>query len=325
MNVGGPDRPVGGLAVRPPQGVELRPAGRDDLDGVLRLLAQRASVEPAELDEPVAVERWDALVRSIDSLPFLAMADGDAAGVLLLFFRRRLNFATWEGWVPELIVAERHRGRGIGRALLRVAIEEWRLRGAHRLSVEIGPGEEAGRALLSGMGFGEAFLRFSLDPIPAPIAPVVTADSALSLREIREDDFDSASRLVAEMGAHRSPVPDRMEAVERAYREIVRRPSDASLIAERDGKAIGICTLEIRSTLRRRAPEAWIPELVVSERFRGQGIGRALLDRALRTAQERGAGRAVLESGAQRATAQALYRSLGFEEAGSVYTLVRDR
>lgn len=325
MSVGGPDRPVGGLAVRPPPGVELRPAARDDLDAVLELLAQRSAVDAPELSGQATAERWDALLASIDASPFLAIADGQAVGLLLLSFRRRLNFATWEGWVPELVVAADHRRRGIGRSLLRVAMEEWRLRGAHRLSVEVAPGEEPGRALLSGMGFEESMLRFTLDSLRADVEPAAVGAPIVVTRELRENDFAAASRLVAEMGAHRSPLPDRMDAVERAYREIVRRPSDASLIAERDGAAIGICTLEVRSALRLNDPEAWIPELVVSEPFRGHGIGRALLDGALHTARQRGATRAVLESGRQRATAQALYRSLGFVAAGSVFTLLRDR
>jgi len=320
----GPDRPVGGLAVRPPAGVELRPAARDDLDAVLALLAQRESAPALAIEPDAAAERWDVFLRSIDSAPFLAVADGEAAGVLLLSFRRRLNFATWEGWVPEVVVSAAHRRRGIGRALLRVAIEEWRLRGAHRLSVELAQDEDEGRALLSGMGFQDAFLRFSLDPIrPGPTREPLPP--SVSLRSLREDDFPAASRLVAEMGAHRSPLPDRMDAVERAYREIVRRSTDASLLAEWDSTAVGICTVEIRSTLRRQAPEAWIPELVVTEQSRGQGIGRALLEGALQAARERGAARVALESGPQRVTAQSLYRSMGFQPAGSVFTLLRDR
>jgi len=320
----GPDRPVGGLAVRPPAGVELRPAARDDLDAVLALLAQRESADALEIEPAAAAERWEVFLRSIDSAPFLAVADGEPAGVLLLSFRRRLNFATWEGWVPELVVSAGHRRRGIGRALLRVAIEEWRLRGAHRLSVELAPDEEAGRALLSAMGFQDAFLRFSLDPIgPEPQRRAVPP--SVTFRALREDDFPAASRLVAEMGAHRSPVPERMDPVERAYREIVRRSTDASLLAEWDSTAVGICTVEIRSTLRRQAPEAWIPELVVTEQSRGQGIGGALLEGALQAARERGAARVALESGPQRVTAQSLYRSMGFQPAGRVFTLLRDR
>ena len=320
----GPDRPVGGLAVRPPAGVELRPAARDDLDAVLALLAQRESAPALEIEPGAAAERWEVFLRSIDSAPFLAVADGEPAAVLLLSFRRRLNFATWEGSVPELVVSAGHRRRGIGRVLLRVAIEEWRLRGAHRLAVELAPGEEAGRALLSGMGFQDMFLRFSLDPI-GPERQQAAHPASVTLRSLREDDFPAASRLVAEMGAHRSPLPDRIDAVQRAYREIIRRSTDASLLAERDGAAVGIATVEIRSTLRRQTPEAWIPELVVTEQSRGQGIGRTLLEGALQAAGERGAERVALESGPQRVTAQSLYRSMGFEPAGSVFTLLRDR
>src|SRR5438132_13379553 len=77
MSVGGPDRAVGGLAVRPPPGIELRPAARDDLEAVLGLLAQRTSLEAPELDGPAATERWNELLRSIDSSPFLAIAEGE--------------------------------------------------------------------------------------------------------------------------------------------------------------------------------------------------------------------------------------------------------
>ena len=224
----GPDRPVGGLAVRPPAGVELRPAARDDLDAVLALLAQRESAPALEIEPGAAAERWEVFLRSIDSAPFLAVADGEPAAVLLLSFRRRLNFATWEGSVPELVVSAGHRRRGIGRALLRVAIEEWRLRGAHRLAVELAPGEEAGRALLSGMGFQDMFLRFSLDPI-GPERQQAAHPASVTLRSLREDDFPAASRLVAEMGAHRSPLPDRIDAVQRAYREIIRRSTNGTV------------------------------------------------------------------------------------------------
>jgi ribosomal protein S18 acetylase RimI-like enzyme len=323
MNIG-PDRPVGGLAVRPPSNVELRPAGREDLPAVLMLLGEREVTGRPSLAETAARERWEELIGSADASPFLAIDQGEPAGLLLLSFRRRLNFATWEGWVPELVVAQAHRRKGIGRALLRVAIEEWRLRGAHRLSVELGSGEDAGAALLSAMGFEKALLRFSLDEIANRSASGRVSPGA-EIRSLAEADFAAASRLVAEMGPLRSPLPDRMDAVERAFREIVRKPADASLVAEEGGTVIGICTLEIRTDLRSNSIEAWIPELVVSEPFRGRGLGRALLQSGLRLARERGAGRAALESGPQRATAQALYRSVGFEPAGSFFTLLRDR
>jgi ribosomal protein S18 acetylase RimI-like enzyme len=321
----GPDRPVGGLAVRAPAGVELRPAGRDDLDAVLSLLAERETVPAPDIQPETARARWDQIIGSVDASPYLAIADGATVGLLLLTFRRRLNFATWEAWVTELVVAPEFRRRGVGRALLRVAIEEWRLRGAHRISVELANREEAGAALLTGMGFEDWMLRFRQEPIRLDDRGGAVAPPDLNIRRIRDDDVDAVTRLVAEMGPRRSPVPDRMDAVRRSFREVIAMPGDRSIVAEQDGRLVGICTLETRGTLRTEAREAWIPELVVTEPMRGQGIGRRLLATALQTAADGEAGAAVLESGRTREIAQAMYRSRGFVMVGSVFTLLRDQ
>ena len=319
---GGPDRPVGGLSVRAPAGVELRPAGRDDLEAVLALLADREELPPPAIDAGAAHDRWERVIGSVDASPFLAIADGVPAGLLILVFRRRLNFATWEAWVPELIVARAFRRRGIGRALLRVAIEEWRLRGAHRLAVEVASGEQAGRSLLAGLGLEDAFVRFRLEPMTTLGRE---APSGVTTRAVEPDDFEAVTRLVAEMGPHRSPVPERMDAVRRSFDELVRRPEAAWRVAAHGGSVVGLCTLELRETLRARAPEAWIPELVVTEPMRGTGIGAWLLDRSVADAMDRGAIGAALESGARREVAHALYRSGGFTPEGNVFILIRDR
>ncbi len=258
----------------------------------------------------------------MDAAPFVAIADGTPCGVLIEVFRRRLNFATWEAWVPELVVAEPFRGRGIGRALLRIAIEEWRLRGGHRLSAEIEPGEAVGEALLARMGFEDAFLRFRLEPMATRGRP---APPDVVLRGIEPGDAEPVTRLVAEMGPRLSPVPERMGAVARTFRELNSRTADRSLLAQRGGVVVGVCTAELRGTLRRDAPELWIPELIVSEPMRGSGIGAALLDAVIAAGRDAGAGSAVLESGPRRASAHRLYAAAGFGAAGGVFTLLRDR
>jgi len=205
----GPARPVGGLAVRPPAGVELQPAGRDDLVTVLRLLGERESLAPP-LSSQAARDRWERIIGSVDASPFLAIAEGEAAGLLLLVFRRRLNFATWEGWVPELVVARTFRGRGIGRALLRVAIEEWRLRGAHRLSVETEPMEDGCAAMLTGLGFEEGLLRFRHDRIAAAVSKEWQAWLINTLYWIIPKTAELGEAVVAYVSGNQ--VPDRVAA-----------------------------------------------------------------------------------------------------------------
>ncbi|HEY8180231.1 MAG TPA: hypothetical protein VIH33_07495, partial [Candidatus Limnocylindria bacterium] len=103
MSLDNPERPVGGLAVRAPSGVELRPIGRDDLAAAVAMARQLHGVEP-DPDLDTLRARFQALLGSADVTPFLAEFGGKAAGIGILHFRRRLNFATFEGWISELFV-----------------------------------------------------------------------------------------------------------------------------------------------------------------------------------------------------------------------------
>src|SRR5919106_5148386 len=145
MSLGNPDRPVGGLAVPRPEGVDLRPLARDDFADALALALELYDLDTAADPEPHRAA-YEALVGDVDATPFLAIADGDTpAGFIVHRFRRRLNHATFEGWVSDLFVRERFRGRGIGRMLLDAALAEWRPRGGHQGEVQGGDERRAGR------------------------------------------------------------------------------------------------------------------------------------------------------------------------------------
>ena len=321
--LGNPDRPIGGLAVRPPAGVELRPLGRGDLEAAVAMGRERreltAFAEPERLRD-----RYEALLNDPDTVAFLALAEGQAAGMSALSLRRRLNFATFEGWLAELYVRPAHGGQGIGRALLDASLAEWRLRGSHRVLAPVGLREDAGRRLLEGAGFEQGFVDYRLAPVPLPEPP---AASGLAVRSVELRDAEAVTRLIAEFGPRRSPVPDRMEAVLRTFGmhlRAVEAGRAGTLVAELEGRVVGVCTLEWQLPIWTDALIGWIPELVVTEPVRGRGIGRALLAHALHRAAERGVAEVRLESGPQRATAHALYRSVGFEEAGQTWVLRRE-
>ena len=171
MSLGNPERPVGGLAVRAPSGVELRPLGRDDLAEAVALARECHGVESAN-DLDVLRPRFEALLGSADVAPFVAELGGAAAGIGILHFRRRLNFTTFEGWISELFVRPAARGRGIGRALLDALVAEWRLRGGHRLQIQVPAQAPAAEALLARAGLEAWMLDFEQRPL-APAGPAV--------------------------------------------------------------------------------------------------------------------------------------------------------
>lgn len=309
MSLGNPDRPVGGLAVRRPEGVELRPLGRSDLEAIGRL-----GFSPGQ-----AV--LDALVNDPDAAPFVATIGAEVVGLVGFRFRRRLNHATFEGWISDLFVRPDARGRGIGRMLAAATVAEWRLRGGHQAEVELRRDQVAAAALFEAAGFVERGKYFE-------IAPVATrsldADPALVLRLAADDDadFDAATRLLAELGRP-APSDERMAAVRRTYRAHVERADTGSMIALLDGQRVGFISLEFRHRLTDGAPEAWIPDLIVTEAARGRRVGAALLDAAFAAALGRGCVAAKLESGSQRLVAHRLYHAAGMNDVGSYHILPR--
>jgi GNAT superfamily N-acetyltransferase len=95
------------------------------------------------------------------------------------------------------------------------------------------------------------------------------------------------------------------------------------MLALLDGRPVGFVSLEFRQPFFTLRPQAWIPDLIVTEGARGRDIGAALLDAAFAEGLRRGAYSAALESGHHRAVAHRLYGAAGMADVGSFFTLAR--
>jgi GNAT superfamily N-acetyltransferase len=146
--------------------VHVRPTTPEDFDTVAELLALlgRPAVTAATAAACRAVFAADAVDERADHL--LAVGDdGAAIGFCSLHYRRRLNHASDEAWIPDLIVIEAARGTGAGRALLAEAERRARERGCHRLTLESGYARERAHAvyLAAGMTDGGKWFTNELD------------------------------------------------------------------------------------------------------------------------------------------------------------------
>ena len=105
-----------------------------------------------------------------------------------------------------------------------------------------------------------------------------------------------------------APIP----TAERLQR-IVQSPTTHLLAATtEDGAIAGVLTLvffDIPTYCK-----AWIEDVITDSDYRGQGIGRALVERAVEMANDYGADGIYLTSRPSREVARALYRKVGFEE-----------
>jgi ribosomal protein S18 acetylase RimI-like enzyme len=85
-----------------------------------------------------------------------------------------------------------------------------------------------------------------------------------------------------------------------------------------DGKPIGLINLHYLPALRLKGYQVSIEELVVHPDFRGQAVGKKLLDFARKYAEEKGAVRLeVTISNKRESCKRKFYTKNGFEDAGS--------
>jgi ribosomal protein S18 acetylase RimI-like enzyme len=93
---------------------------------------------------------------------------------------------------------------------------------------------------------------------------------------------------------------------------LLTQPGAEALVAELDDRVAGLLTYFVYPSLMRDARWAQIAEVVVHAPFRRRGVGRALLDDAVRRFTELGLRDACVATLPHNAAAAALYRSAGF-------------
>jgi ribosomal protein S18 acetylase RimI-like enzyme len=125
------------------------------------------------------------------------------------------------------------------------------------------------------------------------------------IADITDEDLAAVNRLIPQLS--RSAPPLSAEAL----KQIVSWDGNYLLIARNGDRVVGMLTLvtfPIPTGLR-----AWIEDVVVDEAARGQGVGAALTQEAVRQAQAVGARTVDLTSRPTRQAANRLYERLGFE------------
>ncbi len=89
--------------------------------------------------------------------------EGDVVGgIVSLWIRPRLNWATPEAWIPDLYVDPAVRRRGHARLLLDACVDEARHRGCHRLVLESGHERADAHRLYEQYGFVHAARAYGL-------------------------------------------------------------------------------------------------------------------------------------------------------------------
>jgi GNAT superfamily N-acetyltransferase len=140
----------------------------------------------------------------------------------------------------------------------------------------------------------------------------------MRIRAARRDDYEEVTRLLEELG--RPVVTAETEADCRAVFETqVFDPDSHHIVADGAAGIVAFASLHFRKRLNHPTEEAWVPDLIVTDRARRQGLGRALLEEIEQKARERGCHVIELESGYKRAEAHHMYRQFGMRDDGKSF------
>ncbi len=136
-----------------------------------------------------------------------------------------------------------------------------------------------------------------------------------AVRRAAPDDFLRVAALLAELGRPRLTL-DATDKAQAVYERHIAEANTASMVAEIDGEIVGFLSLVFRERLNCVHPQAWIPDLIVTEAARGGGVAKALLQAASESARAFGCDRVTLESGYARAVAHQVYGAAGMNNSG---------
>lgn len=131
------------------------------------------------------------------------------------------------------------------------------------------------------------------------------------IREATPYDVPGLSLLMGELG-----YPTSEEEMERRFAAIEADGYYGTLVAELEGEVVGMGGVMLGRAFEFDGVYARLVALVVASRYRGNGVGRALLAACEEWAQGRSAQKILLNSGKTRAGAHELYRSAGYAETG---------
>lgn len=132
-------------------------------------------------------------------------------------------------------------------------------------------------------------------------------DHTIDIRDARATDVPSLAALVAELGY---PTP---EATIAARLDGMLVAGETVLVAERAGDIVGLLTVHVTPVLHRPTAVGRLTALVVAERARGAGVGRALVGAGEQLLASRGCALVEVTSNQRRKDAHAFYERLGYD------------
>lgn len=134
------------------------------------------------------------------------------------------------------------------------------------------------------------------------------------VREIRNDELDELLELY--LSLHEDSFPEKSEALENVWNEILNDKNHHLIVNVVDGKIVSSCVCVIIPNLTRNIrPYAFVENVVTLEKYRGFGFATECLNYAKKIAEENNCYKIMLLTGSKEEKTLSFYRKAGYNSA----------
>ena len=145
------------------ENITIRESTYDDIPSLLELLYELGRPKPQKDNE---FKKFTALLKNYiqedDKKILVAQIENSKIiGMISMVFLSRLNQNTFEMYVPELIVSQNYRSKGIGKKLINFSIELGKEKKCHRIRLESGNQRIESHKFYKHLGFEDSSIFFT--------------------------------------------------------------------------------------------------------------------------------------------------------------------
>jgi GNAT superfamily N-acetyltransferase len=139
----------------------------------------------------------------------------------------------------------------------------------------------------------------------------------LLIRDVTSRDFDQVFGLLKQLWSYKELD---YEGMKKVFDQNLLAADRFFIVALYGPQVIGFCSLTVKNNLWIQGFLGNVDEMIVEENYRGQGIGKKLMERITEIAKEKNCKRLELESSFHREQAHEFYKELGFEQRAFLFS-----
>jgi len=141
----------------------------------------------------------------------------------------------------------------------------------------------------------------------------------VKIRKIQNGDLDFVYKSICEL---ENEVLD-FQVFEMIFNENISNPKNLYLIAENENEGLGFISFHTQNLLHHCGLVGEIQEFFIHQKFRGQGVGRLLINEILDFAEKNNLKSIEVTTNKKRVENVAIYENLGFRLSHNKFTIYK--